>query len=202
MADDSTKRKIMLAASELFVKKGYDRTSIRDITDFAKSNISSVNYHFGSKENLFKEIVTSFARENIGFADRILRDPQNFQDVETRLELFIGSFLDFLFQNYCQTILVLNEVDFSKSEMQEAFEIFQETRKSLTSFFSSAQKKKIIKKSIEPDFISTMLLNHLSAQMRNEEIVKQYLNQSLGNEKYRRTWIKLTIEVLLKGCSY
>ena len=51
------KNKIIEAASELFATKGYQHTTIRDICQKAGVYQLSINYHFGSKENLFKEVL-------------------------------------------------------------------------------------------------------------------------------------------------
>ena len=50
---ESTKEKVLHCACELFATKGYKETTIQDICSLAGSNIASVNYHFGSKENLY-----------------------------------------------------------------------------------------------------------------------------------------------------
>jgi AcrR family transcriptional regulator len=53
---DDIRHKILDTAEELFSKKGFRGTSIRDITERANCNIASVNYHFHGKENLYIEI--------------------------------------------------------------------------------------------------------------------------------------------------
>ena len=51
-----TKKKIIEAASYLFGLKGFDGTSTREIGKMAGVNISSLNYHFKSKQNLMEEV--------------------------------------------------------------------------------------------------------------------------------------------------
>jgi AcrR family transcriptional regulator len=53
---DSSER-IYKAAASLFSRKGYDGTSMRDIATAVGLNISTVNYHVGSKETLYREIL-------------------------------------------------------------------------------------------------------------------------------------------------
>ncbi|MDR0364115.1 MAG: TetR family transcriptional regulator [Bacteroidales bacterium] len=48
--------KIIDSAKSIFIKKGYEGTSIRDIATDADVNIAMVNYYFRSKENLFQQI--------------------------------------------------------------------------------------------------------------------------------------------------
>src|ERR1700689_2624058 len=52
-----TKTKILDAAEKLFGNKGFDATSLRDITAEAQVNLAAVNYHFQSKESLIDAVI-------------------------------------------------------------------------------------------------------------------------------------------------
>jgi AcrR family transcriptional regulator len=52
-----TRDRILETAEVLFATKGYEGTSLRDITDRAGVNVAAVNYHFGSKEGLLREVL-------------------------------------------------------------------------------------------------------------------------------------------------
>jgi len=51
-----TRDRILRAAEALFVEHGFADTSLRMITAGAKVNLAAVNYHFGSKEALIREV--------------------------------------------------------------------------------------------------------------------------------------------------
>src|SRR4051794_1698893 len=53
-----TKNRILDAAEKLFMEHGYEATSLRAITTAADVNLAAVNYHFGSKEELFQAVLT------------------------------------------------------------------------------------------------------------------------------------------------
>jgi AcrR family transcriptional regulator len=53
-----TQAKILDTAEELFMEHGFEATSLRQITAAAGVNIAAVNYHFGSKEELFQTVLT------------------------------------------------------------------------------------------------------------------------------------------------
>ncbi|HEY3461138.1 MAG TPA: TetR/AcrR family transcriptional regulator [Casimicrobiaceae bacterium] len=53
-----TKERILDAAEALFLAGGFDATSLRAITTAAGVNLAAVNYHFGSKEELFEAVLT------------------------------------------------------------------------------------------------------------------------------------------------
>lgn len=57
---DNTKndiqQRLLDAAEGLFCDKGFNGTSIRDITAAADCNVAAVNYHFGGKESLYAKV--------------------------------------------------------------------------------------------------------------------------------------------------
>lgn len=53
------KQRILDAAAEAFALKGFEATTIREITDAAGANVAAVNYHFGSKANLLRAVLAS-----------------------------------------------------------------------------------------------------------------------------------------------
>src|SRR6185369_7826494 len=53
-----TKTRILDAAERLFVEHGFEATSLRSLTSAAAVNLAAVNYHFGSKEELFQAVLT------------------------------------------------------------------------------------------------------------------------------------------------
>ena len=52
-----TRERILDAAELLFMALGYEATSMRQITAEAGVNLAAVNYHFGSKEALMREVL-------------------------------------------------------------------------------------------------------------------------------------------------
>ena len=54
----ATKARILDAAERLFMVHGFEATSLRAITTEADVNLAAVNYHFGSKEELFQSVLT------------------------------------------------------------------------------------------------------------------------------------------------
>ena len=59
-----TKTKLILTAGKLFAQEGFEATSVRTISEKAKVNISAINYHFGSKENLYMEVIKYIIAKN------------------------------------------------------------------------------------------------------------------------------------------
>lgn len=53
----TTRTKILDAAEALFAARGYHGVSIREITQLAGVEVALANYHFGPKEELFRQVV-------------------------------------------------------------------------------------------------------------------------------------------------
>ena len=60
--NDDTRTRILAAAEHLFAVRGFDGTSIREITRVAGVNVAAVHYHFGSKEAVLRGVTDRVAR--------------------------------------------------------------------------------------------------------------------------------------------
>jgi len=58
MALDDTRKKILSVANKLFSRFGFHKTSMDEIAKIARKAKGSLYYHFASKEELFKEVVS------------------------------------------------------------------------------------------------------------------------------------------------
>src|SRR5260370_36719016 len=58
----ATREKIIKAASRAFARDGYDGASIRTIVAEADVNQAAINYHFGSKEGLYRAVLQTALR--------------------------------------------------------------------------------------------------------------------------------------------
>ena len=58
MAIEDTKDKILSVANKLFSRFGFHKTSMDEIAKIARKAKGSLYYHFASKEELFKEVVS------------------------------------------------------------------------------------------------------------------------------------------------
>jgi AcrR family transcriptional regulator len=53
---DSVRHRLLDAAEKLFCEKGFEGTSVRDLTSEANCNVAAVNYYFGGKDKLYLEM--------------------------------------------------------------------------------------------------------------------------------------------------
>src|SRR5260370_5198954 len=58
----ATREKIIKAASHAFARNGYEGASIRAIVAEADVNQAAINYHFGSKQGLYRAVLQAASR--------------------------------------------------------------------------------------------------------------------------------------------
>ena len=95
MAETDTRVRILDAAELLFTEHGFDATTLRQITAAAGVNLAAVNYHFGSKEALIREVfrrrLTWLNQQRLQALDRLEAEAAGAPLKPSRLlEVFFG----------------------------------------------------------------------------------------------------------------
>jgi AcrR family transcriptional regulator len=62
-ASQETRRRLLLAAGEVFAERGFHAATIKEITDRAGASLASVNYHFRDKGELYAAVLRRIAQE-------------------------------------------------------------------------------------------------------------------------------------------
>ena len=55
--DRETRERVLKAAAQLFADRGFKKVTVRDICRAARANVAAVNYHFGDKGGLYREVL-------------------------------------------------------------------------------------------------------------------------------------------------
>jgi len=97
-ATDATRDRILDVAERLFAEKGFEGTSVREITSAAGANVASVNYHFGGKDNLYREVcrrrLSRLREQRISNVSRALAAGGTSPSLEGVVEAFTTAFLE------------------------------------------------------------------------------------------------------------
>ncbi len=88
--EDDTRERILSAAGEVFAEHGFDRATVRAITDRAGVNVAAINYHFRDKAGLYRQVLRDVCAVRHAFHQTVTQAPSS---PERRLEIFIRSFL-------------------------------------------------------------------------------------------------------------
>lgn len=83
---------ILETASRIFAERGYRAVRLKDIVEAARVNGAAVNYHFGNKEQLYREVV----RHNLAMREQLapIDEPEDRRlPPELRLRRFIRALM-------------------------------------------------------------------------------------------------------------
>jgi len=95
MGTDTTRERILAAASDVFEAKGFDKTTVRDICSRADVNVAAVNYHFGDKQNLFYKVLTHWMDDYV-LSSGIQEAVRTAETPEEKLRAYITSELSYM----------------------------------------------------------------------------------------------------------
>ena len=102
-----SRERIIQAAISLFARHGFGNTGMRRLAVEADVNLSMVNYYFGSKKGLLKEILDSFFAGYLAIArDELVGDV----DLDVKLERFITRAVSYFEAERDSLIITLSEL--------------------------------------------------------------------------------------------
>ncbi|MFO7829243.1 MAG: TetR family transcriptional regulator [Bacteroidales bacterium] len=169
----STQEKIVHSATQLFLEKGYDRTSVRDIASKAKINVSLMNYYFRSKEILFETIIDLL----IGKSSASLKEILN-SDLELHLKIkkYVSRYIDILIENpllISFVLAVLNRNPEKLTKLKVADDLYN------SEIFSYQIKNEVAKgkiRDVEPEQIFISILSLIAFPFAIKHMISQKNN--------------------------
>lgn len=93
----STKERLLQVAKELFAQKGFHGASTREITQRASTNLSSLYFHWQSKENLYLAVYRQLFQELTALAQEVTDLLEDGLRARKRLEEVIDPVTDRIF---------------------------------------------------------------------------------------------------------
>jgi AcrR family transcriptional regulator len=95
--DRETRSRLLRAAERLFAERGFKKVTVREICRAARANVAAVNYHFGDKLGLYREVLQS-AIGRMRATNDAARTAGEGRTAEERLRrsivIFVGRLLD------------------------------------------------------------------------------------------------------------
>src|SRR4051812_36635409 len=90
--DRETRARLLAAATRLFAARGFKKVTVREICLEAHANVAAVNYHFGDKLGLYRDVLGKAIKTMQGTTDAA-RDAGAGRSPEDKLRIYIRVFL-------------------------------------------------------------------------------------------------------------
>lgn len=95
--DQETRERLLESAESLFAAHGFRKVTVRQICRAARANVAAVNYHFGDKLGLYREVIQKAVDAMRGTSEAA-RAAGEGQPAEEKLRRYIALFLHRLLQ--------------------------------------------------------------------------------------------------------
>ncbi|MES2574256.1 MAG: TetR family transcriptional regulator [Bacteroidota bacterium] len=166
---------ILEVAENLFAEKGFDGTSIRDISKMAKINVAMVSYYFGSKEKLLESLIlfkTSGLKEQL-----VHLIEENLEPVE-KINRLIDLYINRLNCNRGIYRILHFELASKKRvlELESFTEIKKSNLRSLELIIKEGQAKGVFRKDVIIPLITPTILGTYFHFQMNKPFFEDLLN--------------------------
>ncbi len=196
----STSERILEAAKQLFATKGYEGATTKEICDAAEVNVAAVHYHYGSKEELLRQIIKNYGGLRLQTMQRILVPPNTPDELRIRLQMFIEEAIEPFLQQPEVCKIIHREIELLHARSEEVFrDHFVMLFETLVAFLSHAKKKGLLSKDIDPRFAARSLHGQICHQTRADNVNLKFHSVSLRQDSYRKTWVEQTLKLFLSG---
>ncbi|WP_264875297.1 TetR/AcrR family transcriptional regulator [Vibrio agarivorans] len=135
---EKTKCRIMCVASQLFCEQGFDRVSIRNISEKAGVSHSLIRHHFGSKEKIWQSISDGLHYFMEEYRSRLMEEMGNNMPANEYLYHFATKMLALMLVNPAPIQLIADAV---RQETGELVDYFINSTDSMQSFFLDLASK-------------------------------------------------------------
>ena len=196
------KIQILEVAEKLFSDKGFEGTSIRDISKHAKINIAMVSYYFGSKERLLEALILYKTSDlKLQLENLLQENIEPLEKVNKLVEIYISKI------SCNKGIFRVLHFELNSQKREKSMIAFTELKKgnlkSVESIITQGQSKGVFRKDviiplITPTIIGTFFHFHMNKpffeellHLNTETLYNDYIKNSLTKH------IQQTIKALL-----
>lgn len=166
---------ILEVAEMLFAEKGFDGTSIRDISKEAKINVAMVSYYFGSKEKLLESLILY---KTSGLKERLINIiDENLEPIE-KINKLIDLYINRINCNKGIYRILHFELASKKRilELESFSEIKKSNLKSLELIVQEGQAKGVFRKDVIIPLITPTILGTYFHFNMNKPFFEEILN--------------------------
>ncbi len=190
-----SQQRILETGVAMFARKGYGNTGLRELAEQAGVNLAMINYFFGSKKGLLKEILDSFLSRYLEIARQELCGEG---DVDQKVRRFMERVVPFIRENKDYFIVTLTELPHDDPDIIEhkaswVRKIVELVQSQICEPLSEKSGKEITPYLIGPVMIGMMAMRFLV-----EPIFDKIKPFDL-DEDYYRQYPQLVAEIFLNG---
>ncbi len=200
--DDSPRSRILSAAFEKFAEKGFEATGIREIAEAAKVNQAMIHYYYGSKDNLYHQVIAEQIGKFASAAFSELRESELLEEVVFGIPIRINGMLR---KNPLWARLIFREVAEGGAHLEQAIEQLGELgplgfAKHLSEAYAELVKAGKVA-DLPPKLVAPLLIGLSFSSVFIEPYFRILTKQVPDESKTQEIRMKMVNEVLRHGLS-
>lgn len=182
---------IILSATTLFAKQGFDGASLRDIAQRANVNVAMIAYYFGDKKSLYLECLSQFAQDRTQDLPQILSKPQSAEEFRVRLKIFMQTMLKVYTTDSALLKIIMREMQNEKDELGpklvgQMTPIFWLVK----GFLQSGIEREFLKAGARADYLALIILGSLSHPCHCELAMKETMSKSMHEHVVQEEYLE------------
>lgn len=174
MAYNDKHIQIIETAEQLFSKKGFEATTVRDIADEADINIAMISYYFGSKEKLL-EAVFNHRMGHIGMRVESLLKNESLTPFQ-KMEILIDEHIERVIhhEGFYKIILCEQVINKSPAIIKLVSEIKMHNAQLINKLIIDGQKKGAFKKDVDVVLLMSTLIGTVIQVLINQPFYRNF----------------------------
>ena len=173
-----SKERILQAAVKLFARQGYGNTGLRELSKEAGVNLAMINYFFGSKKALLKEILDIFFT---GYLQVARSELSGKDELACKLRRFIHSSIAFFTTHRDYLLVTISELPHDDPEITEYKANWgKQMVDTMGVLLDSVAADSSIKKTIPPVIFCSTLMSMMASRFLFNPVMEQVQPRQLA----------------------
>ena len=174
-SDLDTRHKLIAVARKLFARQSYESVSVRMICDEAGTNVSSVSYHFGGKEELYRTCLLEHGKGIQATATRVLKNAESQEECKFKIKMFISEMFEQGVEDVDVIKMIMKEIDNNLRIAEDIFtDVYMKLGDQFQAFIKDAQTKGFVKADLDPEFLDKLVHCQLLMNITFLEMARRY----------------------------
>jgi AcrR family transcriptional regulator len=191
---------IIEVAEQLFAKRGFAGTSVRDIAQAADVNVSMISYYFGSKEKLIEALFQLRMNESRSRLETLLMDGDLVP--MQKINLLIESVIDRLMGNQCfHNIMLREQLSSERTPVISEYIMNLKLRnvELMQKLILEGQEAGVFRKDIDMSLMTTTLYGTINYAIATQDFYRKINNlESMEDEEFHK-YLKRKLSQHLKS---
>lgn len=192
-----SKDRIIQAAVGLFSRQGYGNTGLRELAAAADVNLAMINYFFGSKKNLLKEILDVFFSGYLAIAKKEMGGND---ELMVKLDRLIHSAIQYFSTHHEYLLVTITELPHDDPEITEHKANWGRQMVETVGGYLQGESKSATIPTMPPIVFCSMLTSIMASRFLFTPVMKQILPENLSTTSIEE-YADIVSKVFLQGAN-